>query len=147
MPTIDFYYLTKPQDLKGITNHLLMFTCRLLEKAYYKKHEIYVIAENNMQAETLDDLLWTFRDTSFIPHSLIVPEQKIKSPILITAQPQLIPPHNDILLNLNSCITQAASNFHRILEIFTAQAIIEGLDQKHYDYYQAKNYPIKKHNI
>ena len=45
--------------------------CRIISKAFQQKHNIYVHARDKAEAEQLDELLWTFRAESFIPHHLV----------------------------------------------------------------------------
>lgn len=62
---VDFYLLASDQpDARWLV------ACRLLEKAYAKGHKVYVLCNNKQDAELLDELLWTFKEDSFIPHNL-----------------------------------------------------------------------------
>lgn len=45
-----------------------MFVCRLTEKAYTLGHRIYIQTESDQQSKLLDDLLWQYEASSFIPH-------------------------------------------------------------------------------
>ena len=65
MTRVDFYVLP---DTTGEAR--LAFACRIAEKAYTRAHRVYLHASSAAEAERLDALLWTFRDTSFVPHAL-----------------------------------------------------------------------------
>ena len=67
MPSIrvDFYLLPSYQN-----DARWLIACRLLEKAYAKGHKVYVLCNNQQDAELLEDLLWTLKEESFIPHTL-----------------------------------------------------------------------------
>ena len=43
--------------------------CRITNFYYKKKLKILIIGEDKSQMDTLDDLLWTFEQISFLPHS------------------------------------------------------------------------------
>ena len=43
--------------------------CRITNFYYKKKLKILIIGEDKSQIDTLDDLLWTFEQISFLPHS------------------------------------------------------------------------------
>lgn len=60
MTRIDFYHLQK-QSLEQVLP-------KLLEKAYATKKNILVKIGNEERVEFLNSLLWTYNDTSFIPH-------------------------------------------------------------------------------
>ena len=43
--------------------------CRITNFYYKKKLKILIIGEDKAQIDTLNDLLWTFEQISFLPHS------------------------------------------------------------------------------
>jgi len=74
----DFYILetAKSQDK-------LPFVCRLVHKIYRMGQHCYLYCEQSLQTE-LDNLLWTFRQDSFIPHQIHRPDQvDDHTPVLI----------------------------------------------------------------
>ena len=66
MTQVDFYIL-------GTNSHnsWLRLACRITEKAIKRKLDVYMHSENEADASTLDGMLWTFSQGSFIPHRLI----------------------------------------------------------------------------
>ena len=44
--------------------------CELAEENYARGRRVQIIALDQQQAERLDDLLWTFKPDSFVPHGL-----------------------------------------------------------------------------
>ncbi|TAK61689.1 DNA polymerase III subunit chi [Methylobacter sp.] len=51
-----------------------LFACKLIEKAYRSGSFCYVLTDNAEQSQAIDDLLWTFRAGSFIPHQIYTGE-------------------------------------------------------------------------
>ena len=50
----------------------LLYVCKLVEKGFKQKIQpIYIQTSNKQQAEQLDKLLWTFKQDSFIPHTIV----------------------------------------------------------------------------
>jgi len=78
VPRIDFYVLPDQKD-----NGRALLACRLADKAYSLGHTVYVLAGSEAQAAALDDLLWTFRQDSFIPHERYPLVGEESSPVLI----------------------------------------------------------------
>ena len=79
MTEVSYYLLPSesPQDR-------YLFACKLIEKAYRNACFCYVLTDNAEQSRQLDELLWTFRAGSFIPHQLYIGElPDIESVILI----------------------------------------------------------------
>ena len=55
----------------GSKNYLL-YVCKLVEKGFKQKIQpIYIQTKNQQQAEQLDKLHWTFKQDSFIPHTIV----------------------------------------------------------------------------
>ncbi len=65
MARVDFYVLQRADER---SRHTL--ACKLAEKAYRLDNSVYIHAKTHQDAEHLNELLWTFRDGSFVPHAL-----------------------------------------------------------------------------
>jgi len=60
------FYISKTE----LFSDLASLACRLAEKAYSNSNKVLIICENQEDANTIDDALWTFKDTAFLPHAL-----------------------------------------------------------------------------
>ncbi len=138
---VDFYLLASDQR-----DALWLVACRLLEKAYSRNHRVYVHCANQNDAEFLDDLLWSFRDDSFIPHNLIGEGPEPPPPIQIGfgREPRGF---NDILLNLAPEIPVFHSKFKRIMELVSNQEKEKEQSRVHYKEYRAKGYELHTHHL
>ncbi len=141
MPRIDFYIIEEANPQAR-----LRLACRLIEKAYKNRHRIYVHADNQTQAHQLDELLWTYREDSFLPHNLYGDGPEPAPPIQIGfgATPEK---HRDILINLSSTIPDFYPQFTRLLEIITAEPDIQTCGREHYRQYRAQSYEITTHKL
>jgi len=137
MSRVDFYLI--PQA--GAQARLL-FACRLLEKAYQQEQPVYVHLENAEKARFFDQLLWTYRDDSFIPHHLIEEKANLNSPIQLGYTPQPAT-QAEILLNLGGDVPQFHERFKRILEILPPDAETHPARA----FYEAQGYTINQHQI
>jgi DNA polymerase-3 subunit chi len=62
-----------------------MRTCEIAERTYAQGISLQIIAANQEQAARLDELLWSFRPDSFVPHGLYQGDQNEPSqPVAIT---------------------------------------------------------------
>ncbi len=138
---VDFYLLASDH-----MDALWLVACRLLEKAYKRNHRVYVHCANQNDAEFLDDLLWSFRDDSFVPHNLIGEGPEPPPPIQIGfgKEPRGF---NDILLNLAPEIPIFHSKFKRIMELVSNQETEKEQSRVHYKEYRAKGYQLHTHNL
>ncbi|ARB93538.1 DNA polymerase III subunit chi [Legionella longbeachae] len=136
---IDFYLLTNEQH-----NARWLLACRLLEKAYVKGHKVYVLCANKQDAEFLDELLWTFKEDSFIPHHLQGEGPEPPPPIQIgyEREPRGF---NDILLNLSNNIPSFYSKFKRIMEIVLNSEAEKEQSRAHYRSYKANGCELFTH--
>ena len=140
MSRVDFYFI--PQTT---ATAVLLFACRLLEKAYQQKHQIYVHSESPEQAKELDSTLWTFRDDSFIPHELYSATPG-PSAVQIGCQNSTVD-QNDILLNLHPEIPPFHSQFKRILQIIPQHPSAQTQAQEHRAFYAKNGYTINEHQL
>lgn len=138
---VDFYLLSsdKPQDR-------WLIACRLIEKAYLRGHKIFVYCNNKQDAELLDELLWTFKDDSFIPHNLQGEGPEPPPPIQIgyDKEPRGF---NDILLNLAAHISPFMARFKRTIEIVSDDLAQKEQCRAHYKEYKSKGYDLHTHPI
>lgn len=108
---VDFYIA--PEYGRAVR---LGLACRLVEKAYKLGHNVYVHADSAAQAEEFDDLLWTFKQNSFVPHGLHSAQENSTNPVLIGWQDQPAD-HHDVLLNLASEVPPFFTDYARVLEV------------------------------
>ena len=66
-PDVLFHQINSIDD-----KNYLLYVCKLVEKGFKQKIQpIYIQTINKQQAEQLDKLLWTFKQDSFIPHTIV----------------------------------------------------------------------------
>ena len=66
---VDFYIL---EEASGKAR--LSLACKLAEKAYLAAQSVLIWHTDLDEIRTLDEMLWTFRDGSFVPHDVLAPE-------------------------------------------------------------------------
>ena len=138
---VDFYLTSKGEDCNRE-----LFTCRLIEKAYLKGHRIFVFCDDEVQAHSLDELLWTFRDDSFVPHNLQGEGPEPPPPVQIgfSTQPRQ---YTDILVNFSENIPEFCHQFKRIIEIVGPEEEEKEQSRAHYKFYKARGYELHTHNL
>jgi DNA polymerase-3 subunit chi len=141
MPTFDFYIIEESQ-----VNARLRLTCRLIEKAYKNRHRIYVHTDTEKTAHQLDEMLWTYREDSFLPHNLYgdgpEPAPPIQIGFALTPEKQ-----RDILINLSKDVPIFYPQFSRVLEIISNETDIQAAGREHYKQYRADGHPINIHKL
>ncbi|SPJ16276.1 DNA polymerase III chi subunit [Syntrophobacter sp. SbD2] len=60
--------------------------CRWTERFYMEKKRVQIVVDSTAAAQLIDQLLWTFSQSSFIPHKIFSPGGAPSAePVLITA--------------------------------------------------------------
>lgn len=111
---IDFYSLgdSGPQAR-------LLFACRLAEKAWSQGVKVWLQVNDQGTAEELDNLLWSFRPDSFIPHALsaMLPELEDEEVPVIIGHEAECPVQEGLLVVLSESVPAFWQGFSRIAEI------------------------------
>lgn len=124
-----------------------IFVCKLIEKAYRNKQFCYVHTESQQHSQQLDNLLWTFRAGSFIPHQILENETpKFENTILIGTQPAP-GKWQKTIINLSSKTPDNPTHTGRILEILDSNEDIKLAGRYRYREYQQAGLNITTHKI
>jgi DNA polymerase-3 subunit chi len=134
---VNFYTLTSSE-----AQSRLLFVCRLTEKAYSLGHRIHIQTESEQQSKLLDDLLWQYAPSSFIPHTTADGSSNNRDTVSVGTS-LAGAKHADVLINLGEQASQAGDQFSRINEVISADP--ESLEQgrNRYRDYKGKNYQIE----
>lgn len=122
----------------------LAFSCRLLRKAYRSGVRAVVIAEPPLLGE-LDELLWSFSATDFLPHCRVTEggQRLAYSPVLLAATPQGCPV-NSVLVNLGQTIPEGFERFDRFIEVISGEDRLPGRER--WKKYSALGYKLTQHD-
>jgi DNA polymerase-3 subunit chi len=141
MTRVDFYILKDTGDAA-----CALFTCRLTEKAVQHGHQVYINAESAAQLLQLDDLLWTFRAGSFLPHAVDNGEDHGELPVLLAHDREPRNSH-DVLVNLSNEVPPFFSRFNRVVELAGGNDAQRAEARNRYRYYKDRGYTLNTHEI
>ena len=139
MSRVDFYILqgTKTQD---------RFACDIAGKAWQNGNNVYIHTASRDAAMTLDDLLWTFNDISFIPHAVIEAGSQPDVPVMIGWNGD--PPGNStVMINLTGDIPAFAGKFAIIVEVVAGSDEEKDLARQRYRGYRDGGHEMYNHTI
>ena len=137
MTRIDFYFEAEDK---------LHVACRLSAKAVQQKMRMLIYTEDELQAQEIDRLLWTWQATGFLPHCMARSALAAQTPVLITHDPEEMP-HDEVLLNLHSAWPPAFSRFQRLVEIVGRDEEDREAARARYRFYRDRGYAIAKHDL
>jgi DNA polymerase III subunit chi len=139
-PRVDFYHLRH-----GGIEHLLRFSCRLTEKAWKTGHRVFLYTGDETTARRLDDLLWSYSDSSFLPHCRQGNADEADSAVLVGHR--LTDADHDLLINLSGQMPPLPGAFRRIAEIIDETPATLESGRQRYAAYKQRELPLNYHEI
>ena len=142
MPELSFYILQSES-----LHDRYFFACRLIEKAYQNGQFCYVLMDTLAEAQTLDDMLWTFRVGGFIPHQILTKAPPdIVSQVLIGVE-NAPPAWRSIVFNLSKQLPINWESSTRILEILDNSESTKIAGRARYSAYKQAGATITTHKL
>lgn len=142
MARVDFYILSS----QG-TQQRHSFACRLAEKAYRLNNSVHIHAATPADAKRIDELLWTFRDGSFVPHDLVNSDVSDReSPVTIGSDDTSVAPR-DLLINLCDEVPPFAGSFPRVAELVSSDDDCKRQSRKRFAEYRDNGHTLETHNV
>ncbi|MDJ0940027.1 MAG: DNA polymerase III subunit chi [Woeseiaceae bacterium] len=139
MARVDFYVLSQTGEQAR-----RLFACRLAEKAYRLQNSVHIQMQSHEDAERLDELLWTFRDGSFVPHH-VLGSAELDSPVTIGFGDGA--PSRDLLINLCDEIPAIAESFPRVAELVTSDPESKQKSRGRFATYREQGHELDTHNV
>ncbi len=140
--SVDFYVLQETG-----TEASSRLACRLAEKAYLHDKTAYIHCAENKTVAAIDQLLWTFKEESFIPHASVSAAAAHNAPIVIGCNNETLSRDYDILINLHPEINRCWQKFSRILDIIANEPLAKELGRQRYKYYREAQCQLSLHEL
>ena len=142
MARIDFYVLSQSGEQAR-----QLFACRLAEKAYKLEHTVHIHTGDEATANRIDELLWTFRDGSFVPHDVVsAGSEAPRAPVSVGSNPAY-GVSRDLLINLDDEIPACAGAFPRIAELVTSDDDSKQKSRRRFVAYRDEGHELETHNV
>jgi len=127
----------------------LQLVCKLSEKALQRSQSVFIHSDSDNLLQELDELLWSFRPVSFVPHHHVKTESSTfatgSAPVILSkSSPDT---ERNLLINLAEQVPSFFSRFERTLEIVNEQAEVKEAGRERYRYYQRRGYPLQHHKM
>ena len=142
---VDFYILKA-----AAARESLRTACRLAEKAWHKGHRVFIHTDSRDAARNIDDMLWTYRQDSFVPHALygerVDADADSREPVLVgdgSTQPADI----DVLINLGEAVPPFADRSARVAEIVGGDEAARRAGRIRYRDYRDRGISIQQHDL
>lgn len=122
------------------------YACRLAEKAWRLDHRVHIHASSPGEAAELDDLLWTFRQGSFVPHELATDGAPAAAPVTIGSG-DATPPEADLLINLADGVPPFHGRFARVAEIVDGTPECRAAGRRRHRLYREQGLEPETHEV
>lgn len=139
MTQIDFYILPETTS-----DARWLFACRLIDKVQRMGIRTLVVMDNEAEARQLDELLWTFKPESFIPHQLINGGKPAQVEITYDTETG---DHQGLLLNLSKIVPPYFSRFERLSEVVIQEPQSLQTSRERFGFYKQRGYPIETRKL
>jgi len=131
----------------------LRTACQIARKRYMEGSRLVVYCSDSARLTAFDRLLWSFDDTSFIPHVLADDPLVADTPVVLTAgSPQAAreamgPQAEPWLLNLDDACPPDCEAFARIMEVVSDDPLERQLARQRWRAYQAQGRRLQAHDL
>jgi DNA polymerase-3 subunit chi len=141
-PRVDFYVIDDPGG-----SARLSLACKLAEKAYLASQSVLIWHSEPAELKALDEMLWTFRDGSFVPHEVMGAEPGPReAPVLLSAGP--VPAGDlDVVINLAPGVPDFAAQSKRIIEIIDGDESRRRAGRARWEAYRKRGVQPASHNL
>ncbi len=144
MSQADFYIMKEAED-----EQRFFVACRLTEKAMAQGLKVYIHTASEQSAQDMDDLLWSFKPESFIPHTIVGLEDNMDDeeiPVLIGYEGNAST-KGQLLINLCDKVPDEHENFDRIAEIVPNREEAKAISREHWNTYKTLGFELKHHQM
>ena len=145
MKQVDFYLISNQ-----VNNAKYKLASRLSNKLHRLNQSALIITDNETSTTELDQVMWSFSDTSFLAHDHISDDTHLSS-IQIgdasLASPSLLEKNHNVLINISSEVPIFNHHFNRIAEIVEQDEQSKTAARVRFKRYQTEGFEIKTHQI
>lgn len=143
MTRVAFYVLpgSEPQTRR-------VLACKLVEKAWRQGMKIFVRTDSDAEDRIMDGLLWTFRQGSFVPHTLAAGagEDLADTPVAI-GHDDAPAGFTDLLVNLGTEMPSRTDRFARVAELVDQDETVRRQGRLRYRRYRELGLELETHNL
>ena len=140
-PRVDFY---TTDDARPEAAARLM--CRVIEKAYGQGLKVYVHTPTPRRARFFDELLWTFRPGSFVPHEVCDGSGRQGVPVRIGSG-AVVRGDATVLCNLSTEPPPSLDGFERLVDVADGSEPGRSQGRTRFRCYKGQSLPLTHHPL
>ncbi len=141
-----FYILPSSQAPDpGRAPEPLYWACMLAQHLYLQNERVFVLAEDQAQAEALDELLFAFEADSFVPHNLVGEGPQGGAPVEIGWQAPKT--RRSVLINLCDQAPSFALQSRLIVDLVPNDEELKVQARERFKQYRAQGHALTTHDL
>ena len=126
----------------------LHVACRLCAKALTQNARVMIYSTDAVILDKMDKLLWTYQQTSFLPHCSINDGDKLIGATPIVLSTRLSPGYAcTILFNLDAHCPQQLEHFERVIEIASESPDDKQAARERFRFYKQAGFALRHHDL
>jgi len=137
MTQIDFYFNAGDK---------YRLAAKLGGKSLKQSTRMFVFTPDAQVTSQMETLLWTFQQTSFLPHCRSQHPLAAETPLIVDHDSEVLV-HDDILLNLCVPYPPFFSRFRRLIEVVGTDEEDKAAARLRYKFYRDRGYEIHRHDM
>ncbi len=142
MPEVDFYVLSKAGE-----QQLLFQACAITEQAWKAGHRVHVQLGSRIQSQQFDDLLWTFRQDSFVPHEPPGATETGSERAVTLGFSATLPDQCELVVNLSEQVPDGFAECQRIAELVSPDDEYRQRARVRYRLYREAGCTLHNHEV
>jgi len=133
--------VTKVDFYTGSTDKLRT-ACQLSHKAMQHGVRVLLHTPDASTCDALDKLLWHYPAIAFLPHCRTHESAAASMPVVLGHDPEMPPPHSELLISLNDTCLPFFSRFERVIEIVGQDENDVRLGRERFGFYRDRGYEL-----
>ncbi|MFQ6372773.1 DNA polymerase III subunit chi [Shewanella sp. YIC-542] len=141
-----FYLLPANPDAHA-GEDVSLLACRIARQHFQQGQWLYIHCEDQPQAYAVDELLWQFEPSAFVPHNLKGEGPKNGAPVEIGFDRLGPNARRPLLINLAQEVPAFAANFSQIFDFVAGNETLKRQARQRYRQYRAQGIALSTQDL
>ncbi len=121
--------------------------CRLTEKILGLGKRVFIHTDSPGSARRLDEMLWTFRADSFVPHGLYPADEDDPALRVLIGHDTAPERETDVLINLTDAVPPFFGRFSQVVELVNDDETVKAQGRERFRFYRDRGYDMQTHQL
>jgi len=141
MTQVTFYILSHADEPgRPVPAHFAL-ACQLAQQHYRQKVRVFILTDDQQQANIIDEYLWQLEPESFVPHNLMGEGPAYGAPVEIGWQPPRT--SRQLLINLSAGTPAFANRFKEVIDFVPIDEQLKAQARARYKQYRQQGLPLQ----